>query len=79
MNFYHLVQVAIKVERFEASSRERFQKKRFSKGASSSSGKRVRESQEESVYSSTTRGRSQGISIVPSTGRDASARPRETP
>ena len=44
VNFYQLVQVAMKVEGFEAISRERFQKKRFSKGASSSSGKRVRES-----------------------------------
>ena len=78
MNFYQLVQVTMKVERFEASSRERFQKKRFSRGVSSSSGKRDRESQVESVYSSTTRGRRQGPSIAPSTGRGASARPGET-
>ena len=77
VNFYQLVQVAMKVERFEASSRERFQKKRFSKGASSFSGKRVRESQAESVYNSTTKGRRQGPSIALSTGRGASVRPGE--
>ena len=44
VNFYQLVQDAMKVERFEASSRERFQNKRFSRGTSSSSRKRVRES-----------------------------------
>ena len=78
VNFYQLVQAAMKVERFEASSRERFQKKRFSRGASSSSGKRVKESQAESVYSSTTRGRRQGPSTTPSTGRGASTGPGET-
>ena len=71
VNFYQLVPDAMKVERF-ASSRERFQKKRFSRGASSSLGKRVRESQAESIYSSNTRGRRQGLSIEPSTGRCAS-------
>ena len=44
VNFYQLVQAAMKLERFEASSKERFQKKNFSKGASCSSGKRARES-----------------------------------
>ena len=43
VNFYQLVQEAIKVERYEASSKERFQKKKLSRGASSSSGKRARE------------------------------------
>ena len=57
VNFYQLVHAAMTVERFEASSRERFQKNRFSRGAFSSLGKRVRESQAESIYSSTTRGR----------------------
>ena len=46
VNFYHLVQAAMKVEKSEASSRERFQKRQFSRGASSSSGKRARESQD---------------------------------
>ena len=72
----------MKVERFEASIRERFHKKRLYRGASSFSRKRVRESQEELVYISTTRGRSQGPSIAPniapSTSRGASVRPGET-
>ena len=54
VNFYQLVHAAMKVERFEASSKERFQKKKFSRGASSSSGKRARESQAESVQGSAT-------------------------
>ena len=49
INFHQLVQAEMKVERFEASSKERFQKKKFSKGAYSSSGKRARESQDELV------------------------------
>ena len=57
VNFYQLVQAAMKVERFEASSKERFQKNKFARGAYSSSGKRARESPTESVYRSVTRGR----------------------
>ena len=41
VNFYQLVKAAMKVERSEASSKERFQKKKFSRGASSSSRKRA--------------------------------------
>ena len=41
VNFYQLVQAAMKVERSKASSKERFQKKKFSRGASSSSRKRL--------------------------------------
>ena len=44
VDFYQLVQAAMKVERLEMSSKERSQKKKFSRGASSSSGKRARES-----------------------------------
>ena len=44
VNFYQLVQASMKVERLEMSSKERSQKKKFSRGASSSSGKRARES-----------------------------------
>ena len=78
VNFYQLVQVVMKVERFEASNKKRFQKYTFSRGASSSSGKRIRESQAKSNYSSTTRGRRQGPSIEPSTIRGASVGPGET-
>ena len=68
----------MKVEKSEASSRERFQKRKLSRGASSSSSKRARESQIESVHSSATRGKRQGNTVVPSTGRGASAGPGET-
>ena len=57
INFYQLVQAAMKVEKSEASSKKRFQKKKISRGASSSSGKRAKESQVELVQGSTTRGR----------------------
>ena len=78
VNFYQLVQATIKVEKSMLSSRERFQKRKLSRGASSSSGKRAKESQTESVHSSTTRRRRQGNTLVPSTGRGASARLGET-
>ena len=73
VNFYQLVQVAMKVEKSKAINRERFHKRKLSRGASSSSGKRVRESQIELVHSFSTRGRRQGNIVVPSTGRGASA------
>ena len=44
VNFYQLVQATMKVEKSKASSRERFQKRKLSRGASSSYGKRARES-----------------------------------
>ena len=77
VNFYQLVQAAMKVEKSEASSRERFQKRKLSRVASSSSGKRAK-FQTESVHSFAIRGRRQGNTVVPSTGRDASAGPGET-
>ena len=79
VNFYQLVQAAMKVEKSKASSRERFNKRKLYRGASSSSGKRARESQTDSVHSSATRGRRQGNTVVPSTGRGALAGLRETP
>ena len=72
VNFYQVVQAAMKVEKYEASSRERFQKRKLSKGASSSSGKRARESQAESVQGLATKGRRQGSTVVPSSGRGVS-------
>ena len=69
----------MKVERYKASCKERFQKKKFYRGASSSSGKRARESQAESVQGSTTRGRRQGSTVVPSSGRGASTGQGEVP
>ena len=79
MDFYQLVQAAMKVERLETSSKERFQKNKFSRGASSSSGKRARESPAQSEYSSTTRGRRQRSNVARSTGRGASVRHEEIP
>ena len=49
VNFYQLFKAAMKVERLETSSKEKSQKKKFSKGASSSSGKRAGDVQAESV------------------------------
>ena len=79
MDFYQLVQAAMKVERLETSNKERFPKKKFSRGASSSSGKRARETQVQSEYSSATRGRRQRSNVARSTGRSASVRQGEIP
>ena len=79
VNFYQLVQAAMKVERIETSNKERSQKKKFSRGASSSSGKRARESQAQSKYSFSTRGRMQGSNVAPSTSRGASVGQGEIP
>ena len=62
----------MKVERLETRSKENSQKKKFSKGASSSSGKRARVVQAELVQGSTTRGRRQRGIAVSSAGRGAS-------
>ena len=69
----------MKVERSEASSREMFQKKKFSRGPSSFSGKRARESQAESVQGSVTKGRRQGSTVVPSSSKGASIGQGEVP
>ena len=79
VNFYQLVEVSMKVKRLETSSKERSQKKKFSRGASSSSGKRVRESPAQSEYSSTTRSRRQGSNVALSSGRGASVGQGEIP
>ena len=71
VNFYQLVQAAMKVERLETSSKENSQKKKFSKGASSSSGKRARDVQAESVQGA-TRFKRQGGTTISSAGRGAS-------
>ena len=49
VNFYQLVQATMKVERLETNSKEKSQKKKFSKGASSSYGKRATDVQAKSV------------------------------
>ena len=79
VDFYQLVQAAMKVERLETSNKERFQKKKFSRGASSSSRKRARESPAQSEYSSAMRGRRQRSNVACSTGRGASFGQGEIP
>ena len=69
----------MKVERLETSSKERSQKKKFSGGASSSSGKRARESPAQSEHSSAMRGRRKRSYVAPSTGRGASVGQGEIP
>ena len=72
VNFYQLVQVAMKAERLETRNKERYPKKNFSRGASSSSRKRARESPAQSEYSSAMRGRRLGSNVAPSSGIGAS-------
>ena len=68
VNFYQLVQAAIKIEKSEMKSQERKKEKKFSRGGSSS-GKRPRESQVDSVQGSATRGRRPGPTMTQSSGR----------
>ena len=58
----------MKVEKPESSNQERSQKKAFSRGGSSS-GKRVRELQVDSVHGSATRGRRQWPNVAPSSSK----------
>ena len=69
----------MKVERLETSSKERSQKKKFSRGASSSLGKRARESPAQSESSSATRGRRQESNVAPSFGIGTSVGHGEIP
>ena len=79
MNFYQLVQAAMKVKGLETNNKERSYKKKFSRGTLSSSGKRARESSAQSEYSSATRGRRQGSNVAPSSSRGASVGRGEIP
>ena len=69
----------MKVERLETSSKEISQKKKFSRGTSSSLGKRARESPAQSEHNSATRGRRQGSNVAPSSVRGASVERGEIP
>ena len=71
MNFYQLVQEAMKVEKSEMISQEMNQKRGFLRG-SSSTGKRTREYQVESVYSTSTREKRQGPTPTSGTNRGIS-------
>ena len=68
VNFYQLVQAAMKFEKFEMMSEERKSERKFSKGSSFSS-KRTTESQVELVHSATTKGRRKGLTMTSSSGR----------
>ena len=59
VNFYQLVQAAMKIEKSKMMSRKRKLERKSCRGGSSSS-KRTRQSQVESVHDSATRGRRQG-------------------
>ena len=73
---YHNI-LASKFLSVGVGGKERFHKENFSRGASSSSGKRARESQ--AVQGSATRGRRQGSTLVLSSGRGASTGQGEVP
>ena len=60
------------------SNQERNQKRKFARGGSSS-GKRIRESQAKSVYSSIARRRRQGLTVAPSSGKGTSTGQGEIP
>ena len=68
VNFYQLVQAAMRVEKPKMISRERNHKKGFSKGGPSI-GKRTREYQVESAHSSVTKGRRLGLTTTSGTYR----------
>ena len=71
VNFYQLVQAAIKIDKSEMKSQERKKEKKFSRGGSYS-GKRPRESQVDSVHGSITRGRRQGPTMTQGSRRGTS-------
>ena len=76
VNFYQLVQAAIKIEKFEMMSQERKLERNFSRGGPSSS-KRTRESQVGSVHSSDTRDRRQGPKMTSCSDIGTSTRQEE--
>ena len=78
VNFYQLVQAAIKIEKSEMKSQERKKEKKFSRGGSSS-GKIPRESRVDSVQDSATRGRRQGPTMTQSSDRGISTGQEEKP
>ena len=63
VNFYQLVQAAIRIEKSEMKSQERKKEKKFLRGGSSL-GKRPRQSQVDLVQGSATRGRRQGPTLT---------------
>ena len=78
VNFYQLVQAAMKIEKSEMKSQERNRERKFPR-VSSSSSKMTRDSQVESVHGFATKGRRQGPTAAPSSGRGISSRQGENP
>ena len=65
------MQAAMKIEKSEMMNQERNPERKFSRGCPSS-GKRTRESQVESVHSSATKGKMQGLTMTSSSSRGTS-------
>ena len=78
VNFYQLVHAKMKIEKSEMKSHERNREKRFFRGGSSS-GKRTRESQVDSVQGSTTTGKRQGPTMTQGSGIGVSTEQDERP
>ena len=66
----------MKIEKSEMMSREKKTERKFSRGRSSS-GKRTKESQVESIHSYAIRGRRQGPTMTPGSNRGTSTKQRE--
>ena len=71
VNFYQLVQAAMKIKNYEMKNQERNRERKFYRGGSSS-GERTRESQVDSIQGSTIRGRRQGPPMTQGSGRGMS-------
>ena len=78
VNFYQLVQAAMKIEKSEIMSQERKTERKFSRGGSSSR-KRTIDSQIESVHGFATKGRRQGPTMTQGSGRGTLTRQDERP
>ena len=78
VNFYQLVQAAMKIEKSEMKNQERNREMKFSRGGSSS-GKRTRESQVDSLHGLATRGKRQGPTVTQGSGRGISTGQEKRP
>ena len=77
MNFT-LIKAAMKIEKSEMKNQERNRERKFYKGGSSSD-KRTREFQVDSVRGYAIRGRRQGLTMTQGSGRGISTRQEERP
>ena len=78
VNFYQLVQAAMKIEKSEMKSKERNRERKFFRGGSSSS-KRTRECKVDSVQGFSIRGRRQGPTMTQGFSRGISTGQDERP